>query len=114
MSSWQLFVELLQLGTNLGGIIFRSCRRHWCLSVSQFLDTASCGFCCRVSWGDFAAEWDDGTGRLGLIAVKLLIIGVFLFITGPTSTHALANAALVSGVRPKNSDDDSTDDADSA
>ena len=65
MSSWQLFVELLQLGTNLGGIIFRSCRRHWCLSVSQFLDTASCGFCCRVSWGDFAAAWDDGTGRLG-------------------------------------------------
>ena len=37
----------------------------------------------------------------GLITVKLLIIGVFLFITGPTSTHAVANAALVSGLRPK-------------
>lgn len=36
-----------------------------------------------------------------LIAVKLVIIGVFLFITGPTSTHAVANAALVSGLRPK-------------
>ncbi len=35
-----------------------------------------------------------------LITVKLLIIGVFLFITGPTATHAVANAALVSGVLP--------------
>lgn len=36
-----------------------------------------------------------------LITVKLLIIGLFLFITGPTATHAVANAALVSGLRPK-------------
>ena len=35
-----------------------------------------------------------------LVTVKLLIIGVFLFITGPTSTHAIANAALVTGLRP--------------
>jgi len=41
---------------------------------------------------------------LSLIAVKLLIIGVFLFITGPTATHAVANAALVSGLRPKEAD----------
>ena len=38
---------------------------------------------------------------LTLITVKLMIIGLFLFITGPTSTHAVANAALVSGLRPK-------------
>jgi len=37
---------------------------------------------------------------LTLVTVKLIIIGVFLFITGPTSTHAVANAALVSGLRP--------------
>ncbi len=37
---------------------------------------------------------------LTLITVKLIIIGVFLFITGPTSTHAIANAALVTGLRP--------------
>lgn len=37
----------------------------------------------------------------GLIAVKLLIILIFLFITGPTSTHAVANAALVSGLKPR-------------
>ena len=36
-----------------------------------------------------------------LITVKLIIIGIFLFITGPTATHAVANAALVSGRRPK-------------
>ena len=36
-----------------------------------------------------------------LVTVKLIFIGVFLFITGPTSTHAIANAALVSGLLPK-------------
>ena len=36
-----------------------------------------------------------------LISVKLLLIGVFLFITGPTATHAVANAAMVSGFLPK-------------
>ncbi len=35
-----------------------------------------------------------------LITVKLIIIGIFLFITGPTATHAVANAALVTGWRP--------------
>lgn len=35
-----------------------------------------------------------------LITVKLVLIGIFLFITGPTATHAVANAALVSGLRP--------------
>ncbi len=36
-----------------------------------------------------------------LVTVKLLIIGIFLFITGPTATHAVANAALTTGLRPK-------------
>tara|TARA_B100001094_G_scaffold73327_1_gene69612 strand:- start:1666 stop:2040 length:375 start_codon:yes stop_codon:yes gene_type:complete len=35
-----------------------------------------------------------------LIAFKLGVIGIFILITGPTSTHAVANAALVSGLRP--------------
>ena len=35
------------------------------------------------------------------INIKIVIIGIFLFITGPTSTHALANAAFSSGVRPE-------------
>jgi len=41
-----------------------------------------------------------------LITVKLLIIAVFIFITGSTATHAVANAALVSGAKP-DSDEDS-------
>lgn len=36
----------------------------------------------------------------GLVTIKLVAIGLLLFITGPTSTHAVANAALVSGLRP--------------
>ena len=36
-----------------------------------------------------------------LVTVKLVLIGAFLFITGPTATHAVANAALVSGLLPK-------------
>lgn len=37
----------------------------------------------------------------GLISIKLAIILIFLFITGPTSTHAVANAAFVSGLKPR-------------
>lgn len=37
---------------------------------------------------------------VSLITIKLILIGVFLFITGPTATHAVANAALVSGLKP--------------
>ncbi len=40
-----------------------------------------------------------------LIAVKLLIIAAFIFITGPTATHAVANAALVSGAKPDSDHD---------
>ena len=43
-------------------------------------------------------------GGFTLITVKLIIIGVFLFITGPTATHAVANAAFVSGFLPKGAD----------
>lgn len=35
-----------------------------------------------------------------LTALKLGVIVIFLFITSPTSTHALANAAYTAGVKP--------------
>jgi multicomponent Na+:H+ antiporter subunit G len=41
---------------------------------------------------------------IGLVAVKLAFIGVFLFFTGPTSTYALANACLGGGVKPLSAD----------
>lgn len=40
-----------------------------------------------------------------LVTIKLIFIGIFLFITGPAATHAVANAALVSGLRPPRIDD---------
>ncbi len=35
-----------------------------------------------------------------LVSVKLLAIMLFLLLTGPTATYALANAALLSGLKP--------------
>lgn len=37
---------------------------------------------------------------LGLVALKLLLIGVFIFLTSPTATHAIAHAAFADGLRP--------------
>lgn len=36
-----------------------------------------------------------------LVTVKLIIIAAFIFITGPTSTHAVASAAFTSGEKPE-------------
>lgn len=35
-----------------------------------------------------------------LASVKILLIAVFMFLTSPTSTHAIARAALTHKVRP--------------
>lgn len=37
---------------------------------------------------------------ISLTSVKLLFIIVFIFIANPTTTHALANAAYVAGLKP--------------
>ena len=47
-----------------------------------------------------------------LVAVKIGLIALFLFLTGPTSSHAVANAAFVSGSRPLDMVDDATADDD--
>ena len=39
-------------------------------------------------------------GGLTLVTAKLALIVLFLFITGPTASHAVANAAFMSGSRP--------------
>lgn len=36
-----------------------------------------------------------------LLTVKLIVVGLFLFFTGPTATHAAANAAWVAGLKPR-------------
>ncbi len=35
-----------------------------------------------------------------MVTVKLLMIGVFLFFTSPTASHAVAHAALLGGMEP--------------
>ena len=40
-------------------------------------------------------------GGLTLITAKLVLIVLFLFITGPNASHAVANAAFMSGSRPQ-------------
>ena len=44
------------------------------------------GMCLQAGWS--------------LTSVKLIAIGIFLLITGPTATHAVARAALSSGMKP--------------
>jgi multicomponent Na+:H+ antiporter subunit G len=36
----------------------------------------------------------------GLLAAKLILVGAFLFLANPTSTHAIARAALRTGLEP--------------
>ncbi len=38
---------------------------------------------------------------LTLTTLKLVLIGLFVFIAGPTATHAMANAAWSAGEKPK-------------
>jgi len=42
---------------------------------------------------------------LTLVTIKLIILGILFFLTGPVITHALAQAALHAGIRPQLSDD---------
>jgi multicomponent Na+:H+ antiporter subunit G len=42
---------------------------------------------------------------LSLPTLKLFAIMLFLLLTGPTATYALANAALLSGLRPDGTDE---------
>jgi len=49
-----------------------------------------------------------GTG-FSLVTVKLVLIVLFLAITGPTASHAVVNAAFSIGSRPKDLLDDATE-----
>ena len=37
---------------------------------------------------------------ISIASVKLLLVFIFLFFSSPTATHALANAALLGGLKP--------------
>lgn len=38
---------------------------------------------------------------LSLVSLKLCLIFIFIFITSPTASHSLANAAMHGGLQPK-------------
>ncbi len=44
---------------------------------------------------------------ISLLTLKLVLILLFLLFTAPTATHAVARAALVDGVEPEVTEDDS-------
>ncbi len=100
MFAWYLFVEFLTWACILGGIFFVLVGSIGIIRLPDF-------------WSRMhAASIMDSAGVIlfiagmmlhsgfNLVSVKLVIIGVFLFVTGPTATHAVANAAFVSGSRP--------------
>ena len=47
---------------------------------------------------------------LSLVTLKLFIIALFMFFASPTSTHALAKAALDGGMKPEVDEDRRPDD----
>ena len=53
-------------------------------------------------------------GGLSLITVKLLLILVFYFFASPTSSYALANAALSQGLKPWSRDEKAKDEKEGA
>lgn len=107
MTWWGLFIEILSWALILGGAGFTLVGAFGLVRLPDFWPrlhaasvSESAGMLLLVTGMAIQAGF-------GLIAVKLIIIALFLFITGPTSTHAVANAGLVSGLRPK-SDVDGT------
>lgn len=57
----------------------------------------SLGFPCIILALMLQAGWS-------LIALKLLLLWIFMYITGPTATHAIAKAAYLSGLKPLGKD----------
>ena len=101
MSTYELVIEILSWAAMVSGSIFMLIGG---IGILRFPD-----FWSRLH----AVSVSDSLGMILLVAgmmlqagltlvtVKLLMIGVFLFITGPTAIHAVANAALVSGFLPE-------------
>jgi multicomponent Na+:H+ antiporter subunit G len=105
-----LFVDILSWACILGGVFFTVVGGTGLLRFPDF-------------WSRLhAVSVSDSAGMLlfilgmclqagfTLVTVKLILIGFFMFVTGPTATHAIANAALVTGLRPPVADDLKKDD----
>ncbi len=100
MSGWELFVEGLSWVLIVSGGAFCVIGAIGMLRFPDFwarLHAASvsesAGMILLLAGLGLQAGW-------GLVLIKIVLIGILLFITGPTATHAVANAALVSGLKP--------------
>ena len=100
MTGWEFVVEALSWILILSGGAFSAIGALGMLRFPDFwarLHAASvsesAGVILLLAGLALQAGW-------GLIAVKLILILAFIFITGPTATHAVANAAMTSGLKP--------------
>ncbi|MCP4382627.1 MAG: monovalent cation/H(+) antiporter subunit G [Hyphomicrobiales bacterium] len=47
-----------------------------------------------------------------LVSVKLILLTLFIALTSPTATHAVARAALHAGIKPRDHSDETIEDVD--
>lgn len=106
--TWSLVIDIISWGLFLSGAFFLFVGSLGMLRLPDFwsrlhaasiIDSAGVGL--------ILAGMMLQTG-FTLVTVKTLIIVGFLLITGPTATHAVANAAFVSGSRPQDIVEDAT------
>lgn len=106
--TWALLIDVVSWAFFLGGAFFLFVGSLGMLRLPDFwarlhaasiIDSAGVGL--------ILAGMMLQTG-FTLVTVKTLIIVGFLLITGPTATHAVANAAFVSGSRPQDIVEDAT------
>ncbi|MEM1039782.1 MAG: monovalent cation/H(+) antiporter subunit G [Pseudomonadota bacterium] len=107
--SWELFIDALAWLFVLSGSFFLfigslgmvRLKDFWArIHAASIIDSAGAGL---LLFGMML-----GTG-FSLITVKLVLIVLFLAITGPTASHAVVNAAFSIGSRPKDLLEDATE-----
>lgn len=92
IASWLLLVGGA-LASVIGGVgVLRMPDFYTRIHAASVIDTA--GMTLMMAGLMLQAGWS-------LVTVKLVFIVVFLLLTSPTATHALARAALQNGVRPQ-------------
>ncbi|MEK9777242.1 MAG: monovalent cation/H(+) antiporter subunit G [Quisquiliibacterium sp.] len=104
--NWDLIVDLMAWLLIVSGGVFSVIGAIGILRFPDFWSrlhaasvTDSAGMLLMVAGMALHAGWS-------LVTAKLVLIGLFLYFTGPTATHAVANAAMVSGLKPSSDVDE--------
>ena len=100
MTNWDLFIEVLSWILILGGSAFCAIGALGMLRFPDFWSRLHAASVTESAGVFLLLAGLALQAGIGLIAIKLILIAIFLFVTGPTATHAVANAALVSGLKP--------------